>query len=112
MSTTTPTPPAVSRYLRAADAQDAQACADCFTPDGTVLDEGHTYRGRAEITGWRTSVASQWTYTSTVTGVEEPGPDGEYRMNVHLKGDFPGGEADLSFGFTVRDDLIAALRIV
>ncbi|MYS18951.1 conserved hypothetical protein [Streptomyces sp. DvalAA-14] len=111
MNTTT-TPPAVARYLRAADADDAQACADCFTPDGTVLDEGHTYRGRAEILAWRTALAGRWTYTSTVTGVAEPGADGEYRLGVHLVGDFPGGEADLRFGFTLRGDLISALRIV
>jgi hypothetical protein len=110
--TGTTTPPPVTRYLRAADSQDPRACADCFTPDGTVLDEGRTYRGRAEIAGWRAALAGRWTYTSTVTGVEEPGPDGEYRLTVHLSGDFPGGEADLRFGFTLRDDLIAALRIV
>ncbi|WP_329129823.1 nuclear transport factor 2 family protein [Streptomyces sp. NBC_01476] len=110
MSTTTP--PAVDRYLKAADSRDAQAVADCFTPDGTVLDEGKTYRGRDEIAGWRTALAGQFTYTSTVTGVEEPGEDGEYRLNVRVEGDFPGGVADLRFGFTLRDDRIAALRIV
>ncbi|WNI14490.1 hypothetical protein [Actinacidiphila sp. ITFR-21] len=47
-----------------------------------------------------------------MTGVEEPGADGEYRPRVHVAGDFPGGQADLRFGFTLRDGLIAALRIV
>jgi ketosteroid isomerase-like protein len=109
---TTTAPDVVSRYLRAADAGDAQGCAACFTPDGTVLDEGVTYRGRAEIAGWREATLGRWTYTSTVTGVDEPDAGGECRLTVRVEGDFPGGVADLRFGFTVRDGLVAALRIV
>jgi len=55
-------PAVIARYLAAAPAGDFVALADCFTVDGTVTDEGHTYRGRPEIIGWRESLASQFTY--------------------------------------------------
>ncbi len=105
------TPEIVTRYLAAADAQDAKALAACFAPDGTALDEGVTYTGRDEIIGWREKLAGSWTYTTTVTG-SAPVSDDEYRVSVHLVGDFPGGEADLNYSFTLRDGLITALRIV
>ncbi len=73
------TPPVVDRYLAAASTGDIAALAGCFTDDGTVLDEGHTYTGPAEIIGWRESLASQWTYTTTVTG-NEPIDGGDYRV--------------------------------
>jgi hypothetical protein len=104
-------PGVVTRYLRAADARDADACAECFTEDGTVLDEGVTYRGREEIRRWRETVANQWTYTATVTD-SRPVTADEHRVAVRLVGDFPGGQVDLAFGFLLRDGLIAALKIV
>jgi hypothetical protein len=104
------TPPVVDRYLAAADTGDIAALTGCFTADGTVLDEGHTYTGPAEITGWRESLARQWTYTTTVTS-SEPIDAGDYRVSVRVEGDFPGGVADLTYRFTLRDGLISALSI-
>lgn len=103
-------PAVITRYLAAAPAGDFAAVADCFTVDGTVTDEGKTYRGRPEIIGWRESLASQFTYTATVTS-SEPRNDSEYRIMAHLVGDFPGGVADLTYRFTLRDGLIADLSI-
>jgi SnoaL-like domain len=106
------TPPVVTRYLKAANAGDAQGCAGCFTADGVVLDEGVTHRGHAAIADWRTATAAKWTYTTTVTGVREPDAGGEFRLDVRIEGDFPGAVADLTFGFVLDGDLITALRIV
>ncbi|WNV88477.1 nuclear transport factor 2 family protein [Umezawaea sp. Da 62-37] len=103
-------PAVVTRYLKAADAGDALAVAECFAEDGTVVDEGVLHRGRAEIVGWREETASRWTYTSTVTG-SEPVGEGRFRVTAHLEGDFPGGQVDLGFDFTVHDGLISALVI-
>jgi hypothetical protein len=103
-------PAVITRYLVAAPAGDFVALADCFTADGTVTDEGHTYRGRTEIIGWRESLASQWTFTTTVTS-SEPISDDEYRVTVHVVGDFPGGVVDLTYQFVLHDDLIADLTI-
>jgi uncharacterized protein (TIGR02246 family) len=62
----TTTPEVISRYLQAADAKDTAAVAACFTEDGTVVDEGHTFTGRDEIIGWREKTISQWIYTTTI----------------------------------------------
>jgi hypothetical protein len=110
MTTPNDVPSVVTRYLAAADAQDPQAVADCFTVDGTVLDEGNTYTGRDEILGWRKRTISEWTYTTTISSGAPIGADA-YRITARLEGDFPGGVAELRFDFTVRDGLIADLRI-
>lgn len=103
-------PDVVARYLAAADAKDPKAVAACFADDGTVVDEGVTYTGRGEIEAWREQTLSKWTYTTTVTGSEPVSAD-RYRVRVHLSGDFPGGEADLTYDFMIAGGLIKGLRI-
>ena len=100
----------VARYLEAAASGDARAVADCFVPDGTVVDEGNTYVGRAAIVEWREKAATQWTYTTSITGESAVGSDG-YRVQAHLEGDFPGGVADLEFEFVLRGELVSSLVI-
>jgi ketosteroid isomerase-like protein len=104
------TPEVITRYLSAAAARNNAGLADCFTEDGTVLDEGNTYRGRDEIIGWREAIDGQWTYTTNVTGTEAAG-DNEYRVFIHLEGDFPGGVVDLMQEYVLAGDLIAHLKI-
>jgi ketosteroid isomerase-like protein len=103
-------PDVVTRYLRAADEKDSPGCGACFTPDGTVMDEGVTYSGPDEIAAWRDSTLARWTYTTTVTGSEPVGADA-YLVRVHVAGDFPGGQVDLTYRFRLRDGLIESLRI-
>ncbi|PRY37932.1 nuclear transport factor 2 family protein [Umezawaea tangerina] len=103
-------PAVVTRYLKAADAGDARAVAECFSEDGTVVDEGVTYRGRAEIAAWQERTSAQWTFTSTVTGERSLGED-RHLVTTHVEGDFPGGQVDLGFDFTVHDGLVSALVI-
>ncbi|MCW2526552.1 MAG: hypothetical protein JWM76_1412 [Pseudonocardiales bacterium] len=103
-------PPVVTRYLAAADSHDWAALAECFTTDATVVDEDHTYRGADEIRRWREETASKWTYTTTVTGSEAKSSTA-FRVTTHIAGNFPGGEADLAFDFTLVGDLIGALSI-
>ena len=102
------TPEVIARYLRAADEKDFQALAACFTEDGSVVDEGKTYVGRDAIRGWREGTVAQWTYTTTVTGTEQVAGN-RYDVAIHLEGDFPGGEVDLTQAFTVSDGLIGHL---
>ncbi len=104
-------PEVITRYLGAADNGDSEALASCFTPEGTVVDEDVTYRGRAQIIGWREETAKQWTYTSNVVGSEAV-EDGPYRVVVHVEGNFPGGVADLTYFFNLEGDQISALSIV
>jgi ketosteroid isomerase-like protein len=103
------TPPVIEAYLAAAQANDAAALAACFTADGSVLDEGNSYRGHAEIIRWREGL-HQWTYTVEVLG-SEPVSDTAHRVAVRLDGNFPGGTADLGYDFQLAGGLISELRI-
>jgi uncharacterized protein (TIGR02246 family) len=106
----TATPDVITRYLRAADEKDFQALAACFTEDGSVVDEGKTHVGRDAIRRWREGTVAQWTYTTTVTGTQRVASD-HFAVAIHLEGDFPGGEVDLTQTFTVSDGLISQLVI-
>jgi ketosteroid isomerase-like protein len=103
-------PDAITRYLRASEDKDFETLAGCFTPDGAVLDEGNIYRGHDEIVGWRKATAAKWTFTTTVLAIECVSSE-QYQAAIHLQGDFPGGEADVTFTFDLDGDLISALRI-
>jgi ketosteroid isomerase-like protein len=105
------TPPVITRYLAAADDGDYDTVVACFTEDGTVLDEGQTYRGRHAIRGWRESLRSKWEFTTTITG-SEPDGDARHIVRTHVEGSFPGGVADLRYQFTLAGDQIADLAIV
>jgi ketosteroid isomerase-like protein len=103
--------PAVVRdYLAAHLAGDADAALRSFHRDAVVVDEGHTYRGHAEIRGFLLHAGSEFTYTTELTGAERV--DDEHWVAVnHLEGDFPGGVADLRYRFTTDGGLIAELVI-
>lgn len=103
-------PEVISTYLNAQDARDAETAVPLFRPDGVVTDEGNDFHGHDEIRGWITNAASEFTYTTEVTGASRL-DETRYDVIHHLEGDFPGGVADLHFRFTLRDGLIQALTI-
>ena len=103
-------PQAVQRFVDAAASRDFAAIAECFGEDATVTDEEHTYRGRAQIRKWQEDGRKRWEYTLTVKDGKLRGAD-RYIMQGHLTGNFPGGEADVEYHFTVRDGLISRLAI-
>jgi len=108
-------PPVISGYLAASDRGDAEAIVRCFAEDAVVVDEGQEWRGTAAIRRWRATVATAYDYTVQVTGAEALGEvDGVERHDVylHLEGNFPGGEVDLTDRFALRGGRIARLEIV
>lgn len=111
--TSTSTPdltPATARYFELMGSDDRSPAADLFAPDATVLDEGRTYRGRAEILGWLTGQASEFTFTSTVLSAEHTGPSTVVR--VLAEGTFPSGRVELTQSFTHGSDgLLRSLEI-
>lgn len=108
--TTTNLPAVIDAYQRAHDEHDSVAALATFDPDVTVIDDGVTYSGSEEVRGWLADVASEYTYTRTLSGVDDLG-DGVYVVYNHLAGDFPGGEVDLRYRFQLRDGLIHHLEI-
>ncbi|TFV57047.1 nuclear transport factor 2 family protein [Mycobacterium sp. PS03-16] len=103
-------PSAITAYLTAHQARDAATAVATFTDDAVVVDEGHTYRGHQEIVAWLSDAASEFTYTTELTGAATIGA-ADYDVTQHLEGNFPGGVADLHFRFRLRDGLISHLVI-
>jgi len=123
-------PAVVRRYQDAHDRHDTEVALSAFTADATVVDDGRTMRGTGQIRDWLANVAREFTFTRTFVGAERSGSgdngaestgddstaggtngSGSWLVRNRLEGDFPGGVADLSYRFTVSDDLIAELVI-
>lgn len=103
-------PDVITSYLKAHQARDLDIAAGSYTADASVTDEGHTYTGRTEIRSWLDRSASEYTYTIELTNTAKL-DDHHYDLTQHLEGNFPGGQVDLHFRFTLRDGLIARLVI-
>ncbi|MGD9750551.1 MAG: nuclear transport factor 2 family protein [Acidimicrobiia bacterium] len=103
-------PAVIDSYQRAHDRRDVEAALASFGPDATVIDEAVAYRGTERIRWWLTNAASEFTYTRSLTGVEDLG-GGAYLVSNHLSGNFPGGEADLRYRFQLRGGLIDHVEI-
>lgn len=97
-------PATVSAYLK----NPSEAAH--FTTDATVIDDGHTHTGIEAVTAWANRAPSEFTYTTTPLSAERTGGNA-YTVTQHLEGDFPGGEVDLHFRFTLREGLIEHLVI-
>jgi ketosteroid isomerase-like protein len=103
-------PEVITTYLTARQARDLDRAVSSYQPDATVTDEGRTYHGHDEIRAWLSRSASEFTYTTEVTGAARLDAD-HYDVAHHLKGNFPGGQVDLRFRFTLRDGAITRLVI-
>lgn len=100
----------VAAYLDAAPGTDPASIAALFTPNAIVIDDGHTYRGRSEITSWRADVAESFTYTATRLSTERHGH--VIVIVERIEGNFPGGRVDLANRFTLdTTDQISSLTI-
>src|SRR4029077_2374671 len=97
------------------DRGDTEALVRCFAEDAVVVDEGREWQGTAAIPRWRLTVRTALQSTVQVTGAKALGEaDGAERhdVHVHLEGNFPGGQVDLTDRFALRDGRIASLEIV
>ena len=103
-------PEVVTSYLKAHQARDVDGAIRAYAPDASVTDEGRTHTGLGEIRAWLSRSASEYTYTTTLTGATSTGDD-HFDVMHHLEGNFPGGQVDLHFRFTLDDDHITRLVI-
>lgn len=110
MSAAEALPDVVAAYFAAAADADHAAIAGLFTESATVIDDGKTFNGRAEILGWLQHEASQYSYTSELIGSDGADEWGHLVTN-RLTGNFPGGVVDLGYTFVLRNGLIQSLSI-
>jgi hypothetical protein len=102
-------PAAIAAYF-AADLQDSDAVASCFTGNAVVKDEGHTHTGLAEIKQWKAESSAKYQYTIEPLTSEKQ--NGDTVVTSRLTGNFPGSPVDLRFFFGLDGDKIASLEIV
>lgn len=103
-------PETITNYLKAHQAGDLDAAISSYTPDATVADEGRTYQGPDEIRAWLTRSSNEYTYTIEMIGASEIDED-HYEVTHRLEGNFPGGQVDLRFRFSLLDGAINRLVI-
>lgn len=101
-------PGPVAAYF-AADLNDGDAVALCFTENAVVTDERQIHIGRDAIRRWKTEASAKFSYTTDPFQVSEEG--GQTVVTAHVSGDFPGSPVDLRYGFVVEGEKIARLEI-
>jgi hypothetical protein len=102
-------PKPVAAYF-AADRDDGEAVARCFTQNAVVTDEGQTHAGRAAIKQWKIETSKKYEYTNEPFACEQK--DGKTVVTSRLTGNFPGSPVDLRFFFELEGDKILSLEII
>ena len=100
----------IRRYFELDADRDIDSIVALFSTDATVVDEGETRHGIAEIRAWQIGPASRYTYTTQILDTVALEPE-RYLITGRLTGDFPGGTAELKWDFTVTAGRITRLVI-
>jgi len=101
-------PGPVAAYF-AADQNDGDAVAQCFTEHAIVIDERQTHAGPEAIRRWKAEASAKFSYTTDPFAVSEE--DGQTVVTAHVAGDFPGSPVDLRYAFVLEGGKIARLEI-
>ena len=101
-------PPAISGFFRAHNSGETGNVTSLFTADAVVFDEDREHRGAA-IKTWIDSAIAQYKPQAEVIDVAVSGD--AWTITAQVSGTFPGSPAQLRFGFGLREDRIASLKI-
>jgi ketosteroid isomerase-like protein len=102
-------PAPIEAYFAAANTDDSDRVAACFTDEAIVHDEGHDIVGREEIRAWAVESRRKYRFHAQPLTVDAVGD--RTVVSAHLTGDFPGNPVDLSYRFKLAHGKIAALEI-
>jgi ketosteroid isomerase-like protein len=102
-------PPPIDLYVTAENAGDIEAFSQCFAPDATVLDEGHSYRGQAAIKQWMAAAKAKYHHRIEPLAVADRA--GETALTAKLTGNFPGSPVTVDFRFVIESGKIVSLEI-
>lgn len=103
-------PATIRAFLAAHAAGEAEAALRTFTHDPVVVDQDETFRGTEQVLDCRCNAGSQFTYTTELISARAE-DDAHWGVVNRIEGDFPGNVADLTYRFTLTDDLISELTI-
>lgn len=100
----------VVNYLETHAAKEHEKSEALFAPDATIVDNGETFKDGKAFSEFLKSVDKE--YKTTIDWTKQNVID-QTRVDVlsHVVGNFPGGEADIWYRFTLDDDRITRLVI-
>src|SRR5688572_19684818 len=102
-------PNVISELVRTQNNYDSVAYANCFSETATVLDEGNTYNGKAEIKEWIDQSNKQVKPVMKAIAYQELKK--ENILVAELSGEFPGSPVVMKFHHTLENGLIKTLKI-
>jgi hypothetical protein len=108
MNTTIELTPLLDRFVSSMNEQDSATFVTCFTRDAVVEDEGHTYRGAAEIKAWIENAFANYQPVLEVAAVRHTA-DGAV-ITGSVSGTFDGSPIVLHYHIKCTGELIAGLR--
>ncbi|HWK63432.1 MAG TPA: nuclear transport factor 2 family protein [Rhizobiaceae bacterium] len=101
-------PGPVAAYF-AADQNDGDAVALCFTENAIVIDERQTHAGSEAIRRWKAEASAKFSYTTEPFAISKE--HGQTMVMAHVAGDFPSSPVDLRYAFVLEGGKIARLEI-
>jgi NAD(P)-dependent dehydrogenase (short-subunit alcohol dehydrogenase family) len=102
-------PTAIARYLESHETLGANSLDDCFDAAAVVQDEGRSHRGLDAIKAWKAAAKARYAYSLTPLGLSREGET--FKLLAHIRGNFPGGQAELMHVFRLVGERIASLEI-
>lgn len=102
-------PKPVADYVAAGARLDLDAMLQPFAPDATLVDNGATFRGLAELRKMFTTEVLAVGAVFTPDNVHHSGT--QIILEGPTRGDFPGSPIRFTYRFTLQDDAITVLEI-
>jgi len=103
-------PATIRAFLAAHAAREADVAVRTFTPDAAVVDQDERFCGTERVLDFLGSSGSEFSYTTELVSARRE-DDAHWAVVNRIEGDFPGNVADLTYRFTLADDLISELTI-
>ncbi len=103
-------PDVLADLVKAQNLHDSVAYANCFSESAIVIDEGRTYKGKADIQQWIATANENYNTFMKPLDFRETEPAGVLKAEV--SGSFPGSPTVLNYHLETVDGLIQSLKVL
>ena len=103
-------PATIRAFLAAHAAREARVALRLFSADAVVVDQDERFSGTEQVLHFLENSGSEFSFTTELIAARRLDDLHWVALN-RIEGDFPGNVADLSYRFTLTDDLISELTI-